>query len=326
MAKARSVEAKLSRLRVLRHEPATAAHLAELRAALSDRSNLVAAEAAEIVGSRGLAELAPDLVTAFDRFMEEPEQTDKLCRAKLAIVETLNKIESEDEDVFVRALKHVQLEGRWGGGEDTAAALRGAGAFGLVRINFHDVTLLLADLLADPERVARTAAARALGASRAPAALPLLRFKARMGDKDPEVTGECLAALMVAAPRESLAFVKEFLETPNDDVQQGAALAIAEWHTPEALQVLKEHWARAPQPALGEVLLLAMSMTRLPAALDFLLEVLASDDQNAARAALSALAIHRHQAPLAEQVAAVVGRKEDAVLRERFAKKFAGTK
>jgi hypothetical protein len=69
MPKPRHTETKLARLRALRKEPASPGHLAELRQALADPSNLVAAEAAEIVGVRGLAELAGELVAAFGRFM-----------------------------------------------------------------------------------------------------------------------------------------------------------------------------------------------------------------------------------------------------------------
>jgi HEAT repeat protein len=73
-------------------------------------------------------------------------------------------------------------------------------------MNYRYAVLLLADLLTDRTKTARVAAAQALGESRAPAAIPLLRFKARTGDREPEVTAECLSALM-----ESVPFVKEFL-------------------------------------------------------------------------------------------------------------------
>ena len=127
---------------------------------LGDRSNLIVADAAEIVGERTLADLAPHLVAAFDRFMVDPEETDKLCRAKIAIVEALNKIEFDEEAVFLKGIRHVQMEPRWGGEEDSAGPLRASAAFGLVRINYHDVVLLLTDLLTDGDKIARSNAAR----------------------------------------------------------------------------------------------------------------------------------------------------------------------
>src|SRR5947209_3688863 len=135
MPKPRGVEAKLSRLRALREEPPAPSHLEELRQSLGDKSNLVAADAAAIVAERGLANLAPELRAAFDLLMTDPEEADKQCRAKIAIVEALNKLEYDKADVFLTAIRHVQMEPRWGGSEDSAAPLRAAAAFGLVRIN-----------------------------------------------------------------------------------------------------------------------------------------------------------------------------------------------
>jgi hypothetical protein len=322
MAKPRGVDAKLKRLRALRRETAVPGHVVELRRALNDVSNLVVGDAAEIVAEQHLSELAADLVAAFDRFLVDPVETDKLCRAKLAIVETLNAIEYDREEIFLRAIRHVQMEPRWGREEDSAAGLRGVAAFGLVRINYHDVAVQLADLLADPEKPARLAAVKALGASAAPAAVPLLRFKARIGDSEPEVTAECLAALMSAAPVESLPFVAGFLAFPNDVIQAGAAFALAESRRTDALDILVGHWPRARRGSLEEILLLAISITRLPAALEFLLGILADEHQTAASAALSALAIHSHNESLRERIATIVARRADPALREQFDRKF----
>src|SRR5262245_20363452 len=114
MAKLRGVDAKLSRLRAIRKEPADPAHVAELRGALVDKSNFVVADAAEIAGERGLGELALEMVAAFNRFLIDSVETDKICRAKIAIVEALNKMEYDREDVFRAGLRHVQLEPSWG--------------------------------------------------------------------------------------------------------------------------------------------------------------------------------------------------------------------
>src|SRR5262245_27761520 len=98
MAKARGVDAKLSRLRELRREPVADGHIAELRQALGDASSLVAEAAASTVGERDLSDLTADLVAAFDRFMIEPIDTDPRCRAKIAIVEALNKVDYQRDD------------------------------------------------------------------------------------------------------------------------------------------------------------------------------------------------------------------------------------
>lgn len=322
----RGVDAKLAGLRALRDADAAPETLADMRRALSDPSNLVAAEAAQIIGARGWADLEPELVAAFDRFMVEPETTDKLCRAKLAIVEALNKIDYHGADVFLRGIHHVQMEAAWGEPVDAAAPLRGSSAFGLVRIGYPQVIVLLVDLLADRWKVARIGAVQAIANSGSVAAVPLLRFKARAGDREAEVIGECLTALVNLAPAESLPFVAEFLDAPDESVQAGAALALGESRRPEALQILKAFWSRAQMGAVQESVLLATAMLRLPAALDFLLEVVAGPSQAAALAALAALAIHRHSDPLRERIATTLATKGDAALLARFKKKFDGSK
>jgi HEAT repeat protein len=321
MAKARGVDAKLARLRAIRSEPVTPAVHKELHDALGDKSNFVVAAAAEIVGERGLTDLAPDLAAAFRRFLVDPVETDKICRAKLAIVEALHQIEVEDEEVIRIGIRHVQREPRWGGSDDTAAPLRGAAAYALVRLNPRDLMILLVDLLADPEKVARIAAAKALGGSGALAAIPLLRFKARTGDEEPEVTVECLTALMAADAEGSLEFVAEFLGSA-EEVAEGAALALGESRRPAALDALKAHWQKARSDSLRSVLLLAIAITRLPLALDFLLGIMAKEGPEAASAALTALAIHRQNSAVRDRIEAVIAARNDSGLRKQFAKEF----
>lgn len=322
MAKSRSVDAKLNRLRTLRSEPATPAQVAELRELLGDKSNFVVAGASEIVGERGLVELGPALVEAFQRFLNEPVETDKLCRAKIAIVEALHKIEFDAEATFRIAIRLIQAEPAWGGSEDTAAPLRAAASFALVRVGPRDLLILLADLLTDLEKVTRAAAAKALGASGQSAAIPLLRFKARTGDEEPEVVSECLNALIAAEPKESIPFVAEFLGSSDDAVAEGAALALAESRRPEALEILKKRWPRTRGQSLESVLLLSIAITRLPAGINFLLDVLEKESGETAASALSALAIHRHNPAVTERVAAIMSKKKATDLKQRFEKEF----
>jgi HEAT repeat protein len=319
MAKTRGVEAKLARLREIRKEAASPAVLAELKRLLADPSNFVAAEAAAIVGDANLADLAADLAAAFDRFMNDPEETDKLCRAKLAAIEALNKLDHDEPEIFLRGIHHVQIEPAWPEPYDSAAPLRASSAFGLVRINYREVLPLLVDLLADKEKVARVAAVQALEATGSVAAVPLLRFKALVGDKEPEVTCECLTALLRREP-ESVPFVARFLRGASESIQEGAALALGETRRPGAFQVLRDFSSTLRRGTLQEAVLLAVSMLRLPEAFDYLLELVERKDTSFA--ALAALAIHRHNEKLRERVAAAVARINDAGLQVRFEEKF----
>jgi HEAT repeat protein len=320
MAKARGTEAKLARLRALRTAPQTAELEQELSNALADASNLVVAEAAAVIGMNQVRTLAPQLVAAFDRLMIDPEERDKQCRGKIAIAEALNQLEFAESEVFLRGIAHRQ-DPVWDSDpkEDAAGLLRASCALGLARLNHPDRLLYLTDLLLDTDKTARAGAARALGNSGSLAAVPLLRYKAQNGDRDPQVIGECLQALLTLTPAQSLPFVTGFLHNPDPAVQEAAVFALSESRRPEALTALLEFWPHVHRDLL-ESLLLAISMFRLPAALDFLTGLITRKDPNA-RAAVTALAIHRHAPKIKETVAvAAHGAPEiEAWFRKKFA-------
>src|SRR5690242_11505856 len=117
MAARQSLDDKLAELRALRGQTLTDEQRADLRKRVGDRSNLVVAAAAAIAGENSLVELAGDLESAFDRFLANPLKDDKLCRAKIAIVQALDRMEHPRMEVFLKAARHVQLEPVWGGTE-----------------------------------------------------------------------------------------------------------------------------------------------------------------------------------------------------------------
>lgn len=321
MGKARGVEARLERLRASHKESEPARLAPELAKALADSSNLVVAESAAIVGEANLADLAPQLVAAFDRLMIDPVASDKLCRGKTAIALALNKIEYLRPEVFLRGIRHVQMEPVWGGEQDTAAHLRAHSAFGLVRLQHPDVLLLLTDLLVDEEKIAREAAAQALGASGRVAAIPLLRFKVYTGDEEPEVIAACFTSLIGLDPPASIPFVARFLQAGGAP-QEAAVFALGESRRPEAFAPLRDFYDTLHPGELQEATLLAISLLRQPAAVDFLLEVVRHPDPATARAAISALAIHRHQQSILDRVAAAVRQTQAPDLQTWFERKF----
>src|SRR5262249_59245174 len=113
-------------------------------------------------------------------------------------------------------------------GQDAAGALRAFCAFGLARIGHPGVVLLLTDLLLDSDDTARAGAARALGNTGSLAAVPLLRYKVRTGDRLDDVIGECFASLLALSFEASLAFVAGYLEAPGSALQGAAVFALAE--------------------------------------------------------------------------------------------------
>ena len=305
----------------MRNQPATPETILDLRRYLADASSLIVAEAARIIKDQAVPGLVGDLVAAFDRLMIDPEKSDKQCRAKIEIVDALNQLEYAEPDVFLRGLTHRQ-DRRFGEppAQDAAGALRAFSAFGLARIGHPGVVLLLTELLLDSDDTARAGAARALGNTGSLAAIPLLRYKVRTGDRLVDLIGECFASLLTLSFEESLPFVARYLRTQESALQGAAVFALAETRRPEALAVLRDYWPGAPAD-LRESLLVALAMFRLPAANDFLIGLIAGKDPSA-RSALSAMAIHRHNPKITASIAAAVEANGAESVRQWFRKKF----
>jgi HEAT repeat protein len=318
--KPRGSDAKLARLQAMRNQPATSETTLELRRYLADASSFIVAEAARFIKDQAVPELVRDLVAAFDRLLIDPEESDKHCRAKIEIVDALNRLEYAEPDVFLRGLTHRQNPRFGEPGQDAAGALRAFCAFGLARIAHPGVVLLLTELLLDSDDTARAGAARALGGTGSLAAVPLLRYKVRAGDELVEVIGECFASLLTLSFEESLPFVARYLEAQESALQGTAVFALAETRQPAAFAVLRDYWPGAPAD-LREALLVALAMFHLPAANDFLIGLIAGKDPSA-RAALSALAIHRDNPKITARIAAAVEANSAESVREWFRKKF----
>jgi HEAT repeat protein len=322
MATRLSLDDKLAALRELRGRTPTPEQKGVVKKYLADRSNLVVAAAAGIAGEYTAVELAPDLEAAFGRFLVNPIKDDKLCRAKLAIVQALDKMEHLRSDVFEKAAAHEQHEPVWGGTEDTAAPLRAAALIALARIDGSGSLPRLVDAMIDPSKDVRIAAAQAMGYVGTDAAGLILRLKARIGDEDPEVLSECLSGLLTVNPRENLGIVSDFLDPDNPARCEAAALALGKSRLPEALDPLRACWPGCLSAGLRERVLLAVAMLRLPAAIDHLLEIVASDSEKDAISSMSALKIHNYDPRLRDRLAQVVKETRRPALQARFDRDF----
>jgi hypothetical protein len=321
MAPRASVDDKLAALRELRGRALTPEQIVELRKRLGDRSNLVVAAAAAIAGENALVELAKELEAAFERFLVNPVKDDKLCRAKLAVVQALDQMEHQETDVFEKAATHVQLEAVWGGSEDTAPPLRAAAIIALARIEGTRSLTRLVDALADPAKEVRSAAAAALGALGTDSAGLILRLKARVGDSDADVLSECLGALLTVDPSTNLPFVREFLE-PGTPACDAAVLALGKSRLAEALDPLTDCWRRAYTADLKQRILLAIAILRRPGAIDFLTELVAAEPEPTVIAALAALKIFKHDRSLRDKVERLVHDRGSPALQARFERDF----
>src|SRR3954452_3836983 len=264
MAARASLDDKLAAIRALRGPALTPEQKTELRMRIGDRSNLVVAAAASIAGENTLVELAKDLEAAFDRFLVNPLKDDKLCRAKIAIVQALDRMEHQDPSVFLRAARHVQFEPVWGGSEDSAPPLRAAAVVALARTEGSSSLPMLVDAMADPAKDVRIAAGVARGAVGTESAGLILHLKVRLGDGAPDVFSECLGGLLTVDPRENLSVVTEFLEPSNAAACEAAALALGKSRLPEALDPLRACWQSSHSPELRHQILLAIAILRRP--------------------------------------------------------------
>jgi hypothetical protein len=315
---ARRLEDKLAAVESITAAPGPD-ELAELRQALRARTGILVAAAARVVGELAVEPLVDQLPAAFAALLERPIERDPGCRGKVQIARTLIQLERWAAPVFERGVTHVQREPVWGGSEDTAAELRGLCGIAYARFARHDALEVIAALLADRERAARAAAAQALGDSGRPDAIPLLRYKAIVGDAEPAVVAACFSSLLALAPQESLPFVAGFLEREAERAEL-AALALGEARVEAAFGILRGFCDHASGDLL-RVAYLALALLRLEPATELLLDVIRAGEPEDARAAARALATFKADPALTARVEAAITRR-DAELRQEIATLF----
>ena len=169
--------------------------------------------------------------------MNEPEKTDKLCLAKLAIIQRLDRFEHGARRRFSfrppgtfrkspsGAAAKIPLR-PWRGGPLRPGPDRRRGPL-----------LLFVDSLADPEKDVRMAAAQArLRYQGSKAASLLLRLKALLGDREPDVLLECFLGLLTC-DADGTCPVRAHLEGSDVPNCEAAILALARSRLPLAFEL-----------------------------------------------------------------------------------------
>ena len=306
----KAYEAQLAALDRLRDaDPAAAVE--PLRKALRNPSNYLVAKAATIAGELGLRALIPDVLAALERFFTED---DPQCWAKNALVDAMAGFEHGDSELYLRGLKHVQMEPVWQGSVDTAGPLRARCALALVSckdLSDHRLLGHLIEVLVDTDKTVRVEAARAIGRVDRPEAALLLRLRALTGDAEPEVIGACFQSLL--GIDNALGFVSRFLGS-GGDIGAEAAIALGLTRRPEAFTILKDQWERQRDPLFGAALLSGIGLTNLPEAIDFLTAVVAADGRGSTDA-LQAFAGARLSEEVRARLQAAVEKTGNARLR-----------
>jgi HEAT repeat protein len=269
-----------------------------LRKSLQDRSNLIVAEAAKVAAHANVSALIPDLLSALDRLYENAVKADPKCWGKTAIVKALTLLGHGESPVFVRGSRYIQMEPVWGGQEDAAVELRSLCVLALVQctdLSRIDVLRRLVDAMSDSADPVRLEAVRALEQMDGGEAALLLRLKARTGDGRPAVTGQVFDSLLNLEREAGVPFVAEHLKSASAEVCDEAALALGGSRLPDAVRVLMETWKAHDKTMSREfrgVLLRALSSSRQPSAIEFLLDLVRKGASRDAESALDALKLH----------------------------------
>lgn len=319
----RQIEAEIERLNLLRDAPPAEA-VPALQKALADRVNLMVAKAAKVAAELRLAVLLPDLLHAFDRLFEKAVERDPQCWGKNALAKAMVALDHQQAAPFLRGIHHIQMEPVWGGEEDTAATLRGTCALALPAcsdLSRPDILRNLVDALADRALPVRSDALRAVARMGGDEAVLLLRLKARLGDDELEITGQCFDALFQLERDRALPFVAAFLQAKLGPVAEEAALALGSSRLSAAVTLLEQSYAVQRDPDFRFILLRALSATRQPAALEFLFKLVRTAREAEAIAALDALALHRDSAEIRARTEQAAAEREPAV-RQRLKQSF----
>ena len=320
MARARDLEAWLAALRAIRDDLHRDDATRELSLALQCRFSHAVARAADLVAEAGRRELENELVAAFERLLEDPVKKDPGCEAKTRLAEALQQMACAPEKLFLAGIRHHQIEPLWPKSIDTAVELRGACAWGLVRMASPHALVELTDLLADAEAPARAAAAQALGASGREGAIPLLRLKIHFGDAEGQVLTECMTGLLQLDAEASRPFVAAFLDQPNLPRQESAALALGTARDGKAFPILRDWWTRTPEVVLRRTALWSIALLKTDEALAFLREQIATGSAIDARDAAEAFAMYRHDPRLAALLRDSAQSRSDHALEEHLSR------
>ena len=266
----------LSLLRLI--DPRTEQGQKFLRESLQDRSSLVVSRAARVVTKHALFELREPVVEAFQRYLRAKASADKGCEAKSDLAEALCELEASEEELFLQGSRLVQMEPAFGDPVDTAARLRGLCAIGLVRSGRQEVLNDLAELLNDPEPMTRSLAVRAVSETGERQGSALLRFLLLKGEEVPDVVLEAMSGLFHLSPHDAVDFLqRNFLRSESHPHWSLTVMALGESQSLESLELLLEIFSEVTLSQDRSMVIEALALTRLPKALDFLLDLLAED-------------------------------------------------
>ena len=334
----------LRELRAMERDEPSPEGVARLRTLIAHRSGYVVGRAAKLAGEWQAGGLIPELLAAFERFLQDPAKQDPGCAAKQAIIGALVALAHNDPEIFLRASRYVQREPGYVGDnpdawkarplrrvwediepsrdDDTAATLRGMAGDGLLGCHYSEAYHVVAGLLMDKEARTRRVAMETLAGAPSEQSELLIRMALLAGEPEPDIFNLGLQGLMAINGERSLEFVAGFLDSPELPVAEGAALAIGEARLPESFPMLRRAWNSHRWTADRAALALPIALTRDDGACAFLMDVIRDGREQLAGAALKALSIYASQPERVAEIRAAVDARGSRELAQLFNQVF----
>lgn len=279
-----------------------AASQALLREALASSHQRAVVQAAELIAKHGATSLAPALLEAYRAFAGAKAEQDAGCLAKEALVTALEALESNDAGLFAAAAGCVQLERSKNQERDTAARVRARGLIGLARVGHPDFLVLAGAALGDRDASLRLTAARVIGHRGQYEGAGLLLLRLNAVEELPEVASECLRSLLVLAPEHAMRYAANALRVANDAEREHLLHALGSANDERAIELLTSELDRVSLATDRAQVIEAIGLSRRASARGLLLTLLRESAPAEANVALSALAIHRYDPRLREQL------------------------
>lgn len=275
--------------------------------ALTDRSNLVVAEAVKGLTEEPDPQVAEAMIERYHWFAVDGLRRDPGCVARQELVSSLAAMGARRAaPVFFDAIETVQVEASGAGLEDMAVGLRGRAALAMARLGLPGALLAISLLLFDDEPKAPTApqaapfatmlarrmAAQALAELGDPGAVAPLGLKlAYPGSEVPEVLVPCmdaLAALSASHQETVLEMLVEACRSQVLETKEAIALAIASMRG-EGPFVALEGLAFADDPSVRMAAIPAVAQKGGPPAKEILTRLAHDPDALVARLARRSL-------------------------------------
>jgi hypothetical protein len=288
--------------------------------ALASRDPRLVAQAARLVGAHSRRELEQPLAAAYRAFSGEQASADAGCLAREALLIALDALEHLDAELFGEAAMYVQHERLKGGVRETAARVRARGLLGVARLGHRDLLPILGACLADRDGTVRLSAARAAAHRGQREAAGLLLLRLGVGDAEPEVASECLRALFALAPDLARKYAQVALRSDEQRTREQTLHALGTAADDSAVELLSEELAQRVLTDERRPVIEALGLSLRPRARSLLLDLVRDGRPADSEAALAALAIHRYDTRLVEQLRELTGRSRElsALFKELY--------